>query len=103
MCPLAPQTLNVANGNGGDLRHSESRPRIQGETGGAWAVVREREGWRLYICDDGQLSANVTLDQEVAWRLFTKGVARDEAMRGAFVEGDRALAAIVFDTVSIIV
>lgn len=75
---------------------------ISGDSGGKWMVVKEREGWRLYRADDTRQSANVTLDQDIAWRLFTKGLGREEAMRVADIEGDRALAVTVFDTVSII-
>ncbi len=42
------------------------------------------------------------MDQETAWRLFTKGISKDEALRTARLEGDRTLALKVLDAVSII-
>ena len=49
-----------------------------------------------------QADASVTLDQERAWRLFTKGMSKDEAIQYASIEGNESLARKVFDTVSII-
>ena len=44
----------------------------------------------------------LTLDEQVAWRLFTKGMAVDEARDAARIEGDATLAERVFATVSIL-
>jgi hypothetical protein len=44
----------------------------------------------------------VTLDQETAWRLFTKGISKAEALKTAQIEGQPALGEKVLDTVSII-
>ena len=42
------------------------------------------------------------LRQERAWRLFTKGIGKDEAIQHATISGNELLARKVFDTVSII-
>ena len=44
----------------------------------------------------------VTLDQDLAWRLFTKAVTPADALARVRIEGDRSLGAVVLDTVSII-
>jgi hypothetical protein len=44
----------------------------------------------------------VTLDDQVAWRLFTKGISVAEARDSASIDGDAALAECVFATVSIL-
>ena len=75
---------------------------ISGDSGGNWTVVKEHQGWVLYGAYDKQPSAEVTMDQELAWRLFTRGAERDDAISRADIEGDRALAETVFDAVSII-
>jgi hypothetical protein len=49
-----------------------------------------------------ETDATVELDEDVAWRLFTKGVSKEEARRVARIEGDEALAARALDTVSIL-
>lgn len=75
---------------------------ITGEAGGEWAALRQDGAWRLGTMFDLNTDATVELDQETAWRLFTKGISPDEARRTARIAGDSALAARVFDTVSIL-
>ena len=75
---------------------------ITGDAGGAWSLVRGEGGWGLYARADGEPQVAVVLDQETAWRLFTKGISRDEASAAATIEGERALGLKVLDTVSII-
>ena len=75
---------------------------ITGGAGGSWSLLRGEGGWRLYGEAGGEPQAAVVLDQETAWRLFTKGISRDEALTGATITGDRALGLTVLDTVSII-
>ena len=75
---------------------------ITGDAGGAWSLVRDGAGWRLHTHADGEPQAAVVLDQETAWRLFTKGISRDEALATATISGERALGLKVLETVSII-
>jgi len=42
------------------------------------------------------------MDQEIAWRLFTKGLSKDEALPHIGLEGNSVLADKVLDMVSII-
>ena len=58
--------------------------------------------WALYVGVDTPPDAGATLDQETAWRLFTKGVTPDEARAGAALSGDVALASQVLRTVSVL-
>jgi uncharacterized protein (TIGR03083 family) len=75
---------------------------ISGEAGGEWVALREDGGWRLGTAPGIAAAATVELDQETAWRLFTKGIARDEARQAARINGDPFLAERVLDTVSIL-
>ncbi|MDL2719193.1 MAG: maleylpyruvate isomerase N-terminal domain-containing protein [Acidobacteriota bacterium] len=62
-----------------------------------------REG-RRWILDEGPAEspkARISLDGESAWRIFTGGIPRDEAMRRTVVSGDGALAAPFFDVVAV--
>jgi hypothetical protein len=87
---------------------SESRPDgttlrlvITGDAGGDW--VAQRQGaWVLGTDPDIAADATVTVDEQVAWRLFTRGLSVAEARESAHVEGDAALAERVFATVSIL-
>ena len=75
---------------------------ISGPAGGAWLALRTDQGWVLAQDEETEAAATVTLDQATAWRLFTRGIPRDEAQRRAQIEGDATLASRVLDTVSII-
>ena len=75
---------------------------ISGASGGEWCIVRGEERWELQEGGGPELAAVVVLDEEIAWRLFTKGISRDEAAAKCGYAGDRRLAAKLLDTVSII-
>lgn len=94
---LARPLVEVAAPTGTALRLT-----ITGEAGGEWVALRDDTGWRLGIGPEIVADACVDLDQEMAWRLFTKGIARDEARRAARISGDPNLAERVLDTVSIL-
>ena len=76
--------------------------RISGRAGGEWSLAREASHWRLYVGSDTQAACRVQIDQDLAWRLFTKGVPRAEARCQVHIEGGTALAEGVLDMVSII-
>ena len=75
---------------------------ITGDAGGTWALLRERGRWVLYAGDVAEADAKVLLDQETAWRLFTKGIGLAEARARAILAGDEALGRKALDTVSVI-
>jgi len=75
---------------------------ISGDAGGEWSLVRGDGKWGLYLDADAEPIAAVVMDQETAWRLFTKGISKDEASANATLSGDRSLGMKVLDTVSII-
>ena len=75
---------------------------ISGDSGGRWGLVRENGAWRLYLDPSLSADAEVVIDQEVAWRLFTKGLSKDDALGKATLNGDQALGLKMFETVSVI-
>ena len=48
------------------------------------------------------VDATIELDEERAWRLFTKGISKEEARQMARIEGNEALAERALETVSIL-
>lgn len=75
---------------------------IAGEAGGKWSLRREKEVWVLGKTAPSPADASVVLDQESAWRLFTKGISKDEAFQKGAFQGNELLARKVLDTISII-
>lgn len=75
---------------------------ISGNAGGRWVLSRENGVWSLYVDLPKPADAEVVIDQDVAWRLFTKGITRAEALGKATLIGDQSLAAKSLEMVSVI-
>jgi uncharacterized protein (TIGR03083 family) len=75
---------------------------VTGEAGDRWYLVGEASRWSLFKEIDLQPDAVVTMDQETCWRLFTKGISKNEAREQTAIEGDQALGEQLLETVSII-
>jgi uncharacterized protein (TIGR03083 family) len=74
---------------------------VAGEAGGSWFLARRDGTWQLGREAEGTVHAEVTIPQEIAWRLFTKGIARDLARRQMRVTGGQDLGWKVLDTLSV--
>jgi uncharacterized protein (TIGR03083 family) len=74
---------------------------ISGEAGGDWSVVKGNDDWVLYQGACGLPDCQVSIEQDKARRLFTRGITPDQAH--ATVLGDYSLAMTLLETVSIIV
>ena len=64
--------------------------------------MRHNDRWSLYTAIDSEPDASATLDQEEAWRLFTKGITAEAARAWCVFEGDAALASKALDAVAVI-
>ncbi|MBV9074554.1 MAG: hypothetical protein JOZ10_13040, partial [Acidobacteria bacterium] len=68
---------------------------------GTWFLEQSGSKWRLR--DDGESpAAKLTLDQELAWRVFTKAVDPQTAAAQAGLEGDQLLARQVLSLVAVL-
>ena len=67
-----------------------------------WSLVRETERWSLFDRCPAEPAAIVRMDGDTAWRLFTKGISKEEALARVQIEGDPRLGEKVLETVSII-
>jgi uncharacterized protein (TIGR03083 family) len=76
--------------------------KVVGDVDKSWFLLRQEAQWSLFADTSLAVVGSVVLEPETAWRLFTKGVSKEEAMGRASVWGDRALALNVFDAVAII-
>jgi uncharacterized protein (TIGR03083 family) len=75
---------------------------VTGEAGDVWYLVGEANKWSLYKAVELQPVSVVTMDQEMCWRLFTRGIDKDRARMGISIEGDVRLGEKMLDTVAII-
>jgi uncharacterized protein (TIGR03083 family) len=74
---------------------------IQGEAGGVWTLVRSSGGWQLLVGSDPTAATRVSLDQESAWKLFSKGLSPKEARQRIRIEGDLALGQPVLGSLAV--
>jgi uncharacterized protein (TIGR03083 family) len=75
---------------------------VAGECGGSWCLYRSAHGWELLTHPAGATIAEVRIPQEIAWRIFTKGIDRASAAAQTQVTGDRALGLHILSTIAIV-
>jgi uncharacterized protein (TIGR03083 family) len=64
---------------------------ISGDSGGQWFLSRESARWELSGQSSEAVASRVTIPQQLAWRVFTKGIDRDSARAQIQIEGNRDL------------
>lgn len=62
---------------------------ITGDAGGTWSLMKNADGWRLEEGGSSGALSRVTLSDDTAWRLFTKGLSFETAGTRVAIEGDR--------------
>jgi hypothetical protein len=75
---------------------------ISGDCGGTWLLTRSTSSWSFTQSRKTEPKARVTIPQQIAWRIFTKGIAREDAIALSILEGDRILAERVFHLIAIV-
>jgi hypothetical protein len=75
--------------------------RITGDAGGMWFLLRRSGKWELISESVGQLAAEVEFSQEIAWRIFTKGIAKEAARPQITVTGDRNLGLHILNVIAV--
>jgi hypothetical protein len=75
---------------------------ISGVCGGQWFLERGTGTWNLVPKSGGGFTARVTVPQELAWRLFTKGIDRSSARAQLEIDGDRDLGEKILDLTAIV-
>ncbi len=75
---------------------------VTGEAADSWDLLREGGAWQLYAQVDTEPTSTVTLSDDTAWRLFTKGISSQQAAQSASISGDADLGAVLLRTVAIL-
>jgi uncharacterized protein (TIGR03083 family) len=75
---------------------------ISGDCGGSWYLLRDIETWKLIGSATGKKVSETTIPQEIAWRIFTKGITRDAAKAQLQVEGESEIGLHILGMVSIV-
>jgi uncharacterized protein (TIGR03083 family) len=75
---------------------------ISCDCGGHWFLLRTATGWDFASPADGEVAASVTIPQELAWRLFTKGIDRNAAREQIEIEGNQDLGNVALRLTAIV-
>ena len=75
---------------------------ISGECGGTWLLSSQPSFWQFTCAPVPSIACQVTIPQEIAWRVFTKGIDRNAARAQSTIEGDARLAEPLFGLTAIV-
>src|SRR6266853_93956 len=75
---------------------------VSGECGGSWYLSRAEPGWQLTEEPLGDKLSETTIPQEIAWRIFTKGIDRESALPQVKIWGDTQLGLHALQVISIV-
>lgn len=64
---------------------------IAGDCGGTWKLSRANSAWQVAAVPQMEMAASrIKIPQEIAWRIFTKGIPRAEAEKLCTIDGELA-------------
>ena len=75
---------------------------ISGDCGGTWWLQRRPDGWNLLANPGAEPLSQTTIPQEIAWRIFTKGINPAEAEKRVTVAGARELGCHILGMTAIV-
>ncbi len=75
--------------------------RVTGEAGDTWSLIRDETAWELHAGAAAEPAAVVSLSDDAAWRLFTKGLKGNAAKERVKIDGDRALGEVALRALAI--
>jgi uncharacterized protein (TIGR03083 family) len=75
---------------------------IAGDCGGRWFLSKGPDRWALVKNRPVAIDSRVVIPQELAWRLFTKGMDRETARAEIRMEGNNELAGKVLELTAIV-
>lgn len=74
---------------------------VKGIPNAQWYLQRGENAWVLSKTLDQTPIASVSIDGAIAWRMFTKGIAKAVAANLVEIEGEQKLGAVVLDMLSV--
>ena len=96
------RSLPLAYRNASYPEGTSIRIKVSGDAGGSWNLRRTSHDWQLASQQSASFHAEITMPQEIAWRIFTKGISKAEAERIVEIHGDRDAAMIVLNALAIV-
>jgi uncharacterized protein (TIGR03083 family) len=75
---------------------------ITGNCGGEWYLYRDQTAWTLSTEPIGDIVSTTEIPQEIAWRIFTKGIGADESRARVHVSGDSSIGSHILTMIAIV-
>jgi uncharacterized protein (TIGR03083 family) len=75
---------------------------VSGDCGGRWCLVNSEAGWIFAPELPSAIAAHIVIPQALAWRIFTKGMAREAAYPQLTIRGEETLAAHVLTLIAVV-
>lgn len=73
---------------------------ISGVIDDRWILTKSNGEWKLFKANTDESKTKVEMTDDTAWRLFTKNITEDEALKRIKVSGNTKLASLIVKTVS---
>lgn len=93
-----PYTYRSVSAQSGALAQFD----VSGECGGSWFLYKNGADWTLNASPIGDQISRTIIPQEIAWRIFTKGMSRYEAKAQVQVSGDKEIGLHILGMLSIV-
>lgn len=92
-----PHHYKPIQGTSGDLIHFI----FKGKHDKSCFLKNEKNSWELFTEIAGHADSVVTIPDHIAWRIFTKGIRKDEALSFSTIQGNKQLGIHIFDMVAV--
>lgn len=77
--------------------------KVTGEAGGNWLLQKLPDEWTLSEEKENSMTkTQITIEQDILWKLFSKGLNLNKAKKLIKIDGDIKLGSFIFNTVSLI-
>jgi hypothetical protein len=74
---------------------------VSGEGGGHWFLSYANKSWELAKDCSDKPTCEVVIDEEIAWRIFTKGIHRKDAEKSVKISGTKELGNKIFEMIAV--
>lgn len=75
--------------------------KILGEGGGIWHLIFNAGKWKLASKEVNQIVCEVEIEDKIAWRIFTKGITKQEAESRSSITGKIELGTKIFEMLAV--
>lgn len=68
---------------------------------GEWHLQKDQDGWKLGNTEVEKITAETIIDTNIAWKLFSKSIRKNDVKEGITIKGDSFLGEKILDMVSV--